>query len=563
MKKLQFLLATMIFSVASFLVPLSYVKAGSYGGNGSQMFLIGVDQNSDKVTEIRVSGGDTTDVYSFNSDFTDFDNNELHYETNGTFSISITADWGEPLTGKNVGVHISDDATAYFTAGTTSINGNTFTTSFSFNIAGYKSATSHNRLSIQPYVEDGTTPSTPEHNPDDTNAWFIWNCNGDLCRYKMTNLTLASETPSHELLYTTNYIKASDVKDVNNNTKVLDLNALLELEKATAPNGFAPYYFIYDDCIINGSTPDTSTCAEGIATITKWSEFQSWWNTHITDYDSQRNFAIDPTGASAGANIISTNGDRRFRATIYDDTDYYGISNASSPADLTYYPSYWDPAFFNPAYDVSGTTLENPMIIQSYLLEPQIVLKNDGVSGEISSLEVASANIPTQAITITKQDDGYKIIFNSRYFDNVTFRITSDGKTYYVAIVRTVVGHVLDPIDDHKRVLGLFVPDTTTKSYDVLATYYWADGTEKTFTMEEMQIGDDGGKGLAMRPYQLKSADASQVDVTPTSANPPIGVSYIAVESGSTTSTFKGALSGSGKGTYYKINHGNYELVTK
>lgn len=560
MKKLQFLLATMIFSVASFLLPGLVTKSfattppaanDNYGS--IRLSALGLDSIALTLTDVNNANSATAQVnipsvsgpiaeltITGAGIYTD-GNNTVYANGEVTIDATILPDYTASLWKDGTDQHSL----------TTSITGLTVGV--------------HKNVDIQ--FDNGTTPpgpSTPEHNPDDTNAWFIWNCNVDLCRYKLTGLTLASETPSHELLYTTNYIKASDVKDVNDNTKVLDLNALLELEKATAPNGFAPYYFIYDDCIMNGSTPDTSTCAEGIATITKWSEFQSWWNTHITDYDSQRNFAIDPTGASAGANIISTNGDRRFRATIYDESDYYGISNASSPADLTYYPSYWDPAFFNPAYDVSGTTLENPMIIQSYLLEPQIVLKNDGISGEISSLEVASANIPTQAITITKQNDGsYKIIFNSRYFDNVTFRITSGGKTYYVAIVRTVVGHVLDPIDDHKRVLGLFVPTEVTKSYDVLATYYWADGTEKTFTMEEMQIGDDGGKGLAMRPYQLKSADASQVDVTPTSANPPIGVSYIAVESGSTTSTFKGALSGSGKGTYYKIDHGNYELVTK
>ena len=206
------------------------------------------------------------------------------------------------------------------------------------------------------------------------------------------------------------------------------------------------------------------------------------------------------------------------------------------------------------------------MTIQAYLLEPKIDLSNDSVSASdpIASIAIASSNVPASAVTITKEDSVFSLEFNSNYYDNVTFLVTStSGKTYYVAISRSVIGHVLDPIEQDKRNVGLFVPETDDTEYDILATYYWADGTEKTFTMEEMQIGDDGGKGLVMRPYQLKSADASQVDVTPTSANPPIGVSYIAVESGSTTSTFKGALSGSGKGTYYKINHGNYELVTK
>ena len=398
----------------------------------------------------------------------------------------------------------------------------------------------------------------PEEHIFNNKAWFVWNCDGGLCRYQITDLESPDEDPTTgDLTYHTKYIRASDVKDVNDNTKVLDLNSVLAQAATATQNELSSYLFIFDDCIMRSSGEDVNTCKKGIDGISTWDGLRTWWDAHITDYDSQREFAIDPTGASAGKNIISTNGDRNFRATIYDETDYYGISNASSTADLTYYPSYWNTTFFNPAYDISETTLANPMIIQSYLLEPQVVLKNDDVSAPIESLTVASEGVPDSAVTITKQgDNSYKIIFNSNYYDKVVFRVVSGGKSYYVAIARTVVGH------DYERNPVLYVPTGDTNEYDIIATYYWADGTEKTFTLEQVN-SETGGKGLEARIYTFKEADQGQVDFRP-DRNAPTGVTYISAKAGSTVSKYEGTLGGSNKGTYFTINRGSFVIdITK
>ena len=391
-------------------------------------------------------------------------------------------------------------------------------------------------------------------------AWFIWNCDGDLCRYQITGLTSPTINPAtDDYTYDTKYIPASEVVDTTDSSKKLKLNTLLDLASSTPADALAPYLFIFDDCIERDGNPDVKTCINGIDGITTWSDFQTWWEANIAgDYDTQKEFAIDPTGASDGKNIISTNGDRNFRATIYDETDYYGISNASSTTDLTYYPSYWNPAFFNPAYDVSETTLTNPKVIQSYLLEPQVYLKSDDISAPISSIEIASSGVPASAVTITAQGDGiYKLVFKSRYYDKVVFQITSEtGKTYYVAIARTVVGH------DYERNPVLYLPEEDENDYDLIATYYWADGTEKSFTLEPQGL-DYGGKGLKAIIYSFSESDAGKIDLRP-GPNSPIGVSYTSAMTGSTTQTYKGTLGGSNKGTYFTMSMGKFILdITK
>lgn len=396
------------------------------------------------------------------------------------------------------------------------------------------------------------------HHDFNGNAWFVWNCDGDLCRYKITGLTEAVDTGT-DITYTTKYVKSSDVVDINDANKKLNLNTLLEQAAGTPANELAPYLFVYDDCINDDhNNPIAKTCITGISSVDTWSGLQTWWDANITDYDEQKNFAIDPTGASSGNNIISTNGDRSFRATIYDDTDYYGISNASSTTDLTYYPEFWNTAFFNPAYDVSGTSLSNPKIIQSFLLEPKVTLKSDDISAPIANIEVASEGVPASAVTITPKGDGkFDIVFNSNYYDKVVFRITSGGNSYYAAIARVVVGH------DYERNPVLYVPLGDSKEYDLIATYYFADGTEQTYTLEQLG-GGEGGKNLEVRGYGFREEDQGKVDLHPAAANRVVGISYTTAVTGSTIDSYKGTLGGSNKGTYFKYERGSFILdITK
>ena len=202
--------------------------------------------------------------------------------------------------------------------------------------------------------------------------------------------------------------------------------------------------------------------------------------------------------------------------------------------------------------------MENPKIIQSFLLEPKVTLKSDDISDPITSITIASEGVPSTAVTITPKTEGrYDIVFNSNYYDKVVFRVTSGSKSYYVAIARVVVGH------DYERNPVLYVPMSDTKEYDLIATYYFADGTEKTFTLEQLG-GGEGGKNLAVRGYDFSEKDRGKVNLRPDAPNRVVGISYTTTVSGSTATNYKGTLGGSNKGTYFKYERGSFILdITK
>ena len=84
----------------------------------------------------------------------------------------------------------------------------------------------------------------------------------------------------------------------------------------------------------------------------------------------ENGFTVDPTGAVNGENSISTNGDRNFRLTIYNDkeNEYQGLQ-IGVPSNYTYFPAFWDAAFHSDVVDISDTTEANPMVTEAVLLE--------------------------------------------------------------------------------------------------------------------------------------------------------------------------------------------------
>ena len=389
--------------------------------------------------------------------------------------------------------------------------------------------------------------SDPER-PFSGTAWFVWDCDGNLCKSEITGINRATEIENGMIAYDTRYIPASEVSDNGRTVNIKELNES------------GHYYWVWADGDNSQGTPAISTIPADKDT---WAKFSTWFNDNFEGeghYDALRDFAIDPTGAESGNSIISTNGDRTFRATIYDADAYFGISNASNPNELEYYPAFWDPAFFNPAYDVSGTSLENPKVIQAYLLEPKITIRNDVVSSAISSISVASSDIPAAAVSITKNasDGSFDIVFNSNYFDKVVFQATSStGKTYYFALARVTFAHFWG-------VDALFIPEGVTIKYDVRATYVLSDGTTESFNLEADRDENYGGKGLKMIAYGVPEEYADLIDFSPESENAPTDVYYTVVKTGSTSTTYSGTLAGSGTGTHYSISRGNYELdITK
>ena len=386
----------------------------------------------------------------------------------------------------------------------------------------------------------------PGPGPDfDGTAWFVWNCaDGQICRYQLTELepAILHEDEDHrvtEIEYITKYVPAASVIDVDAKA-TLNINALLSLVKLSiGSEPFENYYFVWSGQI------------DRISALTTWSAFKDYWAENFLGeehYDDLRAFAIDPTGASDGNNIISTNGDRTFRATLYDAEDYYGITNASKPSDLTYYPSFWDVTFFNPAIDISDTSLENPAVLLSYLLEPTVILESDSVSSAISSIEIADGT-PAGAVTITKDGGKFTLTFNSNYYDKVTFKVTSsDGKTYYLMIGRIAID----------RNGSLYVPTGDTSEYEVRAHVTTLDGTEYDFLLERAAEDDDnGGQNLELRAYSISDADVEKIVMAENDPKSPVKAVFTVTKTGSTSTHFAGALAGSGKGTGYIFERGN------
>ena len=380
----------------------------------------------------------------------------------------------------------------------------------------------------------------PEPGPEfDGTAWFVWNCDGGkICRYELTELDPAevTEDEDHRMTdidYRTNYIPMGDVVDKDGKA-TLDVKATLALARlSNGGESFENYYFVWSGQI------------DQIAGLTTWAEFRDYWAEHFSGeahYDDLRAFAIDPCGAASGNNIISTNGDRQFRATIYDNSGYYGITNAAKPSDLTYYPAFWDMAFFNPAIDVSNTSPENPAVLLSYLLEPTVIIESDGISSDISKIEIADGTNPS-AVEITHVGGKFTLNFKSNFYDRVVFKITNTNGDFYFLMIGRITVDVAG---------GLYVPTGATEEYELRAHVTVLDGTEYDFVFERTPEYDGiGGQGLEYRAYELAEEDQDKIVMEKDNPKEPVSVVYTVVKAGSTDTRYAGTLAGSGRGTGY------------
>ena len=377
-----------------------------------------------------------------------------------------------------------------------------------------------------PYIfeieaDDGPSGGDPEQSNFNGSIWFTWKkANGDLGKYKITDIEPAHMVNGY-LSYVTKMVKASDIPGFNMN----EINTNADGED---------YAFLYDN----------DENQHLLSTQDKWSGLKNVLD-NLND-EELHSTSPDPTGAKNGKNSISTNGDRGFRLTIYNENNYFGIVNATSPEDLEYYPDFWNADFHNPELDISGTTAEKPAILNSYLLEDTIKLK-DTSGNDIPADDIAIVdNTPIEAVTITNG----KIKFNSNYYDQVLLSIKGE---YYLLVTRIVVnseGHV-------------YVPATDTNEYEVYAHYTLKNGSKVSLKLERAAASDrDGGKNLKVRAYKISNSDSDKVSFVggPTNAKFPTEVIYTIVKSGSSTTNFAGTLAGHGKGTGYIFSEGGYKI---
>ncbi|MBQ6355420.1 hypothetical protein IJJ18_03370 [Candidatus Saccharibacteria bacterium] len=386
-------------------------------------------------------------------------------------------------------------------------------------------------------------------------VWFFWNCDDGFCKQLITGITGTEDdedpfTGQHHFTYHTKWVDQTTINDGGKTPSVATLSD-------------DDYRIIWE---VPGNTPANDASIDTWAKYTAWEEAQlaatgpvtctnGEGNSYQVDpsYDKLKQLRIDPTGASKGKSIISTNGDRAFRLTIYDPSTYFGVTNASNPSDLEYWPDFWDEGMFNPAYDLSGTTAAAPQTMQAYLLGDTVTLRADEKSAPISGISIASEGVSAAAVTISQSGANWNLKFNSNYYDKVVFKITAGGQDRYLQINRlNVLAVTPDPYNGNTLGARAYIPTPNDGEFDVVATYYYASGSSKTTLLEKSGNAQGAGKNLKAQMYKVPAS--AGITMNGLGAGSPVGVSFTIVRAGSTPTNYKGTLAGSGRGVYYTFD---------
>ena len=276
--------------------------------------------------------------------------------------------------------------------------------------------------------------------------------------------------------------------------------------------------------------------------------------------DIKRRFAIDPTGGINGENSISTNGDRNFRATIYDPAKYKSLVFDVNPEHYTYYLGEWDPVFKSPELDISDTTIDNPAWYDTYILEKNLKFKLSETSND-TIVNVEPINVDNKkAVKIENNNGEFTINFESNYYDSVVFEIkTSSGGTYYVEAHRKTVDTYTRFVDDKlMAVVKLMFPyseELSTKytDYEVIANVVRKDGTFEAKSCSNIALPQDlNHEGDQNSPVVNEWQDGKNIkaatygfEITDDIAS----LSFNVIHKGALDSKkFGGVFAGSGKG---------------
>lgn len=282
---------------------------------------------------------------------------------------------------------------------------------------------------------------------------------------------------------------------------------------------------------------------------------------------------LQPVGEPDEINAYVSFGDRNFKVVIYNE-EYKGVSTTADFSDLHYYPASWADAFTRiDQYDVSATDEDHPTALNSILLESTVNLDILPYNGyEVASIE--ALDVPEDAVNIQEvakqnpeDNQQFKIIFTSNFYDHVVFKLTdTNGGESYVQIMRATIDGW---IRDGDTLSADFYFDRTKSYTDFILTakvlYY--DGTIENVTLEavdhfrdslgnpidayeadqEESAGPFQGKGLKQSVFEYRlgeNADRNVKDI------------YLNAEyTGNDPSVYPGAYSGSGEGTPANLFH--------
>lgn len=272
--------------------------------------------------------------------------------------------------------------------------------------------------------------------------------------------------------------------------------------------------------------------------------------------DRDNGFSIDPVGAYDEANAISTNGDRAFKLTIYNDTpgNYEGITVGG---DGTYSLGSW--AFKNNTIDVSGTSASSPKEYDAYVGNESLTLAANTQSATITAVE--PVGVPAKAVTVTSAGGTFTIAFHSNYYDNVVFKITDNaGGVNYLRINRLSMRVEAEP-GTGNRVLALYYPSAKSYSnYSVLFTTTAANGSISSKVVSANATGYDAD-GNAYANYEVAEGVGLKKACYAIPSDAASGFSVTVVEGAMSSTNYPGTLAGRSTGVTFTVVNGQLKQV--
>ena len=380
-------------------------------------------------------------------------------------------------------------------------------------------------------------PENPGQNPGpgqnnfDGNAVLYWSCGTGTCYHVFDDISGTD----------VNMIAASTITADNDNTKTFDVNAE---KKFFGPKAS------FDAYVAANNPVNWATVATG-----------SLMGEDLLDYPPV------PTPTVDHAYVSYAN--RNFKAFVYDD-DFKAITRGPVE-NLNYYPGYWADWFTRQDfYAITGTTKENPVVIDNVILDPTVLIDAEGYHVVIKSIK--PLDVPEGAVTVNKVDNFFKIDFASRYYDRVVFELTdTDNNKYYVMINRIATKAKIDHDNTGNEFIFTslyFDRSTSYTDYIVKAKIFYKDGSIKTVEMTNANRVDDGLGNTITNVKEVDSENPGRDDWTrgkgikiasfkydlARDEKDKIEKAYVFVEfKGSTKDNYAGALAGAGNGTEVEV----------
>ena len=400
---------------------------------------------------------------------------------------------------------------------------------------GYLASGSATSVSLE-MVEFSNNSFGDEHGGEshfDGKAYVVWSCSRGICYHYFDSIPAFDDGNS-------TFYKDSEISDDLDNSIKFDVNA----DKK---------FFSEKDRFENWQEEYKSN--NNVTTI-------DWSSIDINDLIGPDGVDFQPVGEPYDNNAYVSYGDRNFKIVIYND-DYKGVT-IGNLSNLNYYPASWANPFIRvDQYDISGSTKSNPTVIKTVLLENTINIKALNYNSfVIESME--ALDVPSNAVSVTKVNEEFRIIFRSNYYDNVVFKVVdSNSDVSYLKISRLVIDGKIKHINN-SPVISADLYFDKNKSYTdfiVSAKIVYKDGKNKSIVMNPVYGVDDGlgnvtdtyefneetddlggnrGKGLKRSTFNYSLSRGEEDTISKV---------YINVENkGSTSASYAGAFAGSGKG---------------